>query len=999
MWGVLFLGVVDFSNLIGLIPSYRTKVWLIRSIAQGLAEIGNVDEAVKVISALPDAAWRLEILSELASFLTNTGECERALKIFMDAKDNDIVLDYLLGIQKCVDENVEKVLDSFKINGERVKRAVSKLGSYRLLDWFGFLTKVGRVDEALEASRGFEEAHYCSEGLMKVAIALAEMGDERYEKVLDEALNAADSISDTDFENIAASAAVEFASVGKGSVALDLAFNIIDDYELADTLINCLPHLEGELFEEAVKDILEIADESSSYEEEEILNKLFPVAVMMRELNKPLLERIIEKGKSEPFHSVLQLIYAFRLLEIGDEEGPKLYEEGMKKLGQVQGEQRVDVAYSLMPFVTRDFVDDFVKYVKEIPDMRDQAMILSKISMSQSVRGEFDSALKIARSITVSGHSSASLSSLAQFLSKTDFERALNIAGEIPDKNWRECIFSLLFAKALEKGEFREDLLQNVLANQARGNEKDTLLILEPAIISLVKAGRKELEDIVKLVSELDHVKNLKNTLTLLAGENVEDALKAAREGLGLAKPLALSVVAVKAYKSKATLSPRRILEEAKREARKIKVIYELDTAYTMIASASAVIGKVEDAIELVMDKVTPDSQERSISILFTLMPIVGRVNTVIRLAPRFLKEMDLPLLQILVHTFEEGCLGEFEKLVDSLISYDFFPLSQLIYYFRIAGETEWAQRLIEKEEEAEDRFYDFSDLGLTLSIKGNVEQAKKAFGKAVEELDKIPKEDTGRKYAVFSIMENVLMSTDESCIDLVKDHLDHEEGKLLSTLFEAYKQASEGRVENAQKIFQDIIDNHPNFKDALTSMATVAGRTGGKTSATLLKELETKIRGILEKDKVSTIMLRFILAGGDPETMVKMVEKNWGGSAEVLLEITSYLIVAGKMETLIKIVESANHYNKKSILRKNARRITEHNPEKALKLAEDLPAYTKDIVLTRIAEELIRKERIEDALNVASKIAVDEDYVQALINILLTFIEKTAKVQTKSNN
>ncbi len=302
------MGVVDFSNLIGLIPSYRTKVWLIRRIARGLAETGNVDEAVKVISALPDDAWRLEILSELASFLTNTGDCERALKIFMDSKDDDVVLDYLLDIRECVDEKVEKVLNSFKINGERVRRAVSRLGSYRLLDWFGFLTKAGRVEEALEASRGLEEVYYRSEGLMKVAIALAEMGDEQYREVLDEALDAADRISDTDFDNITASAAVEFASVGKGSVALDLAFDINDDYGLADTLIDCLPHLEGELFEDAVKEILEIAEERSSYEEEDILTKLFSVAVTMRELNKPLLERFIEKVKSEPFHSVLQLI-------------------------------------------------------------------------------------------------------------------------------------------------------------------------------------------------------------------------------------------------------------------------------------------------------------------------------------------------------------------------------------------------------------------------------------------------------------------------------------------------------------------------------------------------------------------------------------------------------------------------------------------------------------------------------------------------------------------
>ena len=992
------MGVVDFSSLVNMIPSYRTKVWLIRNIALGLAKNGNVDEAVKVISSLPDAAWRWELLSELSSYLAEAGDCQSALKIFMDAKDNDLVLEYLLVNWDCVDESVEKALDSFKINGERIRQAVSKLGIYWLLNWFGFLTKAGRVEEALEAAKGFEEAYYRAEGLMKVAVALAERGDESYNDVLNEALNFSDRISDIDFENIVGSAAVEFASVGKGSEALGLAYNIRDDYELADILTDCLPHFEGELFESTAYEILEFADRCSSDEREDILNRLFSVAVTLEKMNKPLISRIIEISKSGPFYNIFQFIYAFKLLEKGEEEGAKLYEECMKKLREVKGEERSRLAHSLIPFVTQEYIDDFVKYIKEIPDMREQATILSKIATSQSTKGENEIALKLAKSITSPEQSSSTLSTSVQALSKKDFERALNTAGEITDKEWRDYSFSKLFAEALEKGEFKESLLKKVLADQARGNEKDVLLILDPAVISLVKAGRKELEDIVKLVSELDQLKTLKNTLKLLVKENVEGALKAAREGLGLAKPLALSAVAVKAYKAKVTISPKRILDEAKRETRRIKAVNELDAAFTVIALASAIIGKVEEAIELIFDKVSQEAQQNAIFALLTVLPTVGRVNNAIKLAPIFREEQDLALFQILIHTFEEGCISEFEKLVDSLSSYDFFPLSELINYLEVLGEAEWAQRLINKEKEGEEKFYDFSGLSFMFSIKGDLEQAKKALGKTLEELEKIPKEDIDRRGKAYSIMADVLTFADKSCVDLVKDHLDREEGKRLSLLFEAYGHASQGRVENAQRIFQDIIDKDPNYEDALDSMMAVAGAVGGEASVTLLKGLETEIKDLLEED-FSTIMLRFVLAGGDPETMVKMIERNWGGSADILYEITSYLAHVGKVDLLMKIFEKANHYNKRTILRKNITQITKHIPEKALELSENLPAYTKDIVLAHIAKELVKKERIEDALNVASKIAVDEDYAQALRDIVLNFIERIAKVKTENKH
>ncbi|MEM2146355.1 MAG: hypothetical protein QW279_13410, partial [Candidatus Jordarchaeaceae archaeon] len=426
-----------------------------------------------------------------------------------------------------------------------------------------------------------------------------------------------------------------------------------------------------------------------------------------------------------------------------------------------------------------------------------------------------------------------------------------------------------------------------------------------------------------------------------------------------------------------------------------MKVLYEVEAVYTGIASVLAATGKVEDAIKIILDKVPPNAQISALSVLLTLMPVVGRVDDAIRFLPRVIEEIDLPLLKILTHLFEEGCTSEFEKLVDSLISHEFFPLSELIYYFGVRGETEWLQKLVEKEEDAVERLNLLSELGLTHSVNGKIDQAKKAFKKAVEELEKISEED--KKYDAYTIIADVLMSADKSCVDLVKNHLDPEGGRLLSTLFEAYKHASEGRVEKTQKIFREIIDNHPDLEYILESLLTVAGLAKGKTSAVLLQELEPEIVKFFGEDSVSTILLHFILAGGDPEAGVKMVEKNWGRSAEILEEMAYYLATSEKMELLIKIVECANQKNKKTMLETITWQMAKNNPDKALKLAETLPAYTKDKVLREIVEALTRSERIEDAINTTRKIATHKKYIQALTNILLAFIEKTAKIQKES--
>lgn len=997
MAGVVFTAAVNFSGLIGSIPSCHVKVWLVRCFAKGLTEIGNVDEAVKVISALPDSAWRLQVLSELASYLAANGDCEGALKIFVGIKDDDVVLEHLLEIGECVYENVEKVLNIYNISGERVRCAVTRFGNYELLHWFRLIARAGRVDEALEALRKFEENHYRAEGLLKVAIALAEMEDKRYKEVLGEAQSVADRISDEDYEDIISDAAEELASIGKGEEALDLAFNIFDDNQLAETLINCLEHFEGKLFETTVNEILEIVDTLTQVEREYLLISLFSVAAIKKEFNKSLFNKIIEKIEPETFQGLMQVIYAYKLKKMGDEEATKLYKEGMEKLRGMKGEGRAEIALFLVPAILPEFMDEFIKYVKEIPDIRSQALILREISLLQTARGEIDSALKIARSIPLAAEISASLFGVVQSLSKKDFERALNIAGEIQDKNWREAALSVIFADALERGEFKENLFRKILSSQARGNEKDVLIILEPAIIALIKSGRKELEEVVKLVSELDQLKTMENTLKFLVKDSVENALKAARDGLGVIKTLALSAVAIKAYKSRAAISTKRILEEAMKEARKVRVLHEIEALYTGIAAVLAATGKIKDAIEIIIDKIPSDAQINTLFSLFTLMPVVGRVNEVISLLPEVIKETDSPVLQILIHLFEEGCTREFEELVDSLISYEFFPLRDLAYYFGMRGETEWVQRLIEKENDAEERLNILLKLGLTHSVNGKIEQAKKAFEKAVEEFAKISKED--RKYESYILMAHILMSTDKSCVDLVKNHLDPEEGRLLSTLFEAYKHASEGHVEKTQKIFREIIEKHPDPEYLLNPFVIVAGLAKGKTSTMLLHELEPEIVKFFDEDSVPIILLRFTLAGGEPEAMVKMVEKNWGRSGEILEEIAYYLAISGKMEPLIKIVECANQKNKKTILETSAWHIAKNNPDKTLELAETLPAYTKDEALEKIVEVLTRNGRIEEAINTTRKIATHQKYTQALANILLTFIEKTARVQKENKH
>ena len=153
-------------------------------IAHGLVEAENVDGAVNIVSAFPDAAWRLNFLSELSLLLADRGDFEKALRVLRDAKYDDAILEILLDVWNF--ERVEEVLKEFAIDGERVKRAVKRFEDCRLLDWLGFLVEAGRVGEALETAGGFEEDHYRLRSLIAVMGALAKVGDERFKEILDQ---------------------------------------------------------------------------------------------------------------------------------------------------------------------------------------------------------------------------------------------------------------------------------------------------------------------------------------------------------------------------------------------------------------------------------------------------------------------------------------------------------------------------------------------------------------------------------------------------------------------------------------------------------------------------------------------------------------------------------------------------------------------------------------------------------------------------------------------
>jgi len=981
---------IDFTNLVGLVSRYCTKVWLTRLIAQGLVEAGDVDGAVKVVSAFPDAAWRLELLSELSLFLADTDDCKSALRVLMDVKDNDIVLDILLDTY-CVDKGFEEALESFGINGERVGRAVKESGNCRLLNWLYFLAKAGRADEALKAAREFEESHYRSEGLMKVAVALAERGNERYKEVLNEALDAADGLCSADFDDVVASAVVELASVGRGELAHELAGNIVDDYVFVSALIDGLPCLEGTLLGNTVDEILEVADELYEEDYVEVLIKLFFAVLDLPELNKPLLDRIVKRVYFEPTRSLLQIGYASRLLENNDEGFKDLYREGMNNLRRLTGKQRFIIARALVPNMVQRFTADLIKFINEIPDVREQAYLLREISISKNVMGEYEDALKIARSINVQDERAAALYSIVDNLSEKDFERALNIANEIPDRNWRERGFSLLFANALSREEFREDLFKNVLAGLAKRDEGDALHILEPMVGSLAKKGRRELEDVVNLVSKLDYLKPLKRVLTFLVAGDAEGALKVAREeSFGLAKILALSAIVVKTSHAKGS-SPRKILDEARREVKKLENRYEQSFALTMIAFASAVTMQVKDAFEIIINEVPWEYHQPSLFEFLVRLPVAGRVDDLVKLVQNLDRQLGHPIiLQTLAYTYIGGYMKELEKMLDPLISFDPFILSHAISFFAIRGEPELIQILIEKQKD--DKSLSFSTSGLAYSLRGKAEQARRAFEKAFEELSKIPKDDTRRSYALHSIIMCMLASADESNVELGKKFLQGDELELLSEFFKASKHASEGRMKETQTILRSIEDKHPVLS-TLPSMAIVAGRMKGKNSLTLLKDaLEMKKAKELSTLELSAVFVQFIVAGGDPKIAVETIEKNWIECEDILFQTAAYFATMKNLEKFQSLTENMNPYNREAIIRRTAALMSYREPEEIAQLLKNLPVHTKDIILGRITEESLRRGRIEDALTTASKIVEKENYIHALSDMFLTLTEKLAR-------
>lgn len=988
------LVAVDFSNLIRQIPSYRIKFWLVWCFLAGLVKAGNVDEAIKLISSFPDAELRFELLSELSQQLADSGDCENALKILMSVKDNDQVLYTLLDIW-CIDERVKEVLERFEITGERIKQATKSFGSYYLLEWLILLVKAGRVDEALETAKGFEEAGYRADALMRVAVALAEMGDERYNAVLFEALDATDFLCDFDSDELVSNAVKYLASSGKGASARELANNILDSYSLASTLVDCLPYFEKPLLEDIIDEVLDILDELDEEDREEILTSLFLVLIDLPELDKPSIERIIERISLEDVRGLLKVWYGSQLLKNNDENFRKVYKEGMDILRKVTGIQRVFMASALVPIMGEKLTTDIIKYINEIPDVKDQAFLLRELSNFKISTGEVEEALKIARSITVEGEKSLALHNIVDELSGKEFERALNIANEIPDRDWRERAFSILFAKTLDKGEFKEELFKKITDSLVKSDEENALPIIEHIIISLTEKDRKELENLVNIISKLDYLNPLRKVLKYLIEGDLENALKAAREEcLGYAKILAFSAIAVKAFHTR-KLSPRKLLNEARREIKRLKDSYVQSHALTAIAFASALTMQVEQGFEIILDEVPNREQEMAAYEFFSRLPVAGRVDDAVKLIQRLDKKRAGSLLhslimQVISYVFRRGYRSEAEKMLDPLTSFDPYTLPYLTVFFGALRESTLLQKLAEKQ--MEDKFALFSILGLVYSLEGKVEQGREAFSKAFEEMSKIPKHDEKRFDALCSIIENILLSAEESYVELGKNFLEEDELELLSELMKALKNASENQVEEVRKIFQNIKEKHL-FSEVALYFAIVVAHMKDENSLTLLKEIveDAEIKELLELE-LSSIFVPFIMAGGNPKIAVQLIEENWIRSEDILTLIAKTFTYSKNLDKFKEIINNMNKYNREKTINANMPNIEYCSIEEILELMKDISPYTKDKILSTLTEKYARIGKIEEALDTASKIVNRKIYIHALNDIFLTIMEKLAK-------
>ncbi|MBS7270565.1 MAG: hypothetical protein KIH10_17225 [Candidatus Freyarchaeota archaeon] len=976
--------VVDFSSLVESVSSCSAKAWLTRMIAHGLVEAGNVDGAVNIVSAFPDAAWRLNFLSELSLLLTDRGDCENSLRVLRDAKYDDAILEILLDVWNF--ERVEEILKEFAIDGERVKRAVKSFGDCRLLDWLGFLVEAGRVGEALETARGFEEDHYRLWGLIAVMGALAKVGDERFKEVLDEVSDAADSLSGKDYDGVMAGAAVRLASVGKGELALNMAHNIADGYTLAFTLINCLPYLEENLLENTVNETLDVAAKLSMELRGEVLINLFYTLLDASEKKKTLLERIMG-SIPEPTKSLMQVYYAKRLSEHGDETFKEFYYEGMKTLRKTAGKVRSSIAEALVEFAPKEATDDLIKFIKEIPDTKEQNSLLLKLSLLKSSTEETEDALKIARNITTREDKSKALYKLVCVTHNKDFENALNIANEIPDRSWRERAFSYLFASALGKGEFREDLFGKVMAGLASIDEGEAQDILTPMIISLATAGRKELEYVVNQISKLDYLNPLRKALPPLIAGDVENALRVAREeSSGFVKPLLLSAIAVKASQAR-TFSPKKILDEARREVKRLKDEYGKSYALTVISFASAIITGVKSALESLLEENILNFEE-TLEVLVRLASI-RQVDDLIKFIQNFKPELKrLVLLRIITSTYLKGCKSASEKVLDTLIFHEpaFIPL--LIGMFESFEDLEFIQKLVEIYE---NKAQILSFLGSTYAFKGEAEKAKESFQKALEEFSKIPPGDTRRLDNLYILIANMIISADESYLDFAKKFLQEDEFELFSQFLKASNYASKDEIEKVREIFQSIKSRHAS-NDILRTMTLVAGRMKGENSRVLLKEIfETKETEALH-DLISSTFVRFIRIGGDIKTAVEFIEKNWPEDKRILPITAQYFFLTRKRDKFKKIFENMSYHNKVSTIEVIAPLEVAHSPEELAELTKEMPPSTKDKALASIAEEHMRNRRIEDTLNTLSKITSKDNYNQALKNTFLTLLEKLAK-------
>jgi len=977
---------LDFARLVGCLSTLRARFWLVSRIARGLAEVGDVERAVDAAFLLPEAQLRWDVLSEVASVLADEGDCEGAVKVFMRVRDDDEVLRRLLDFWHCVDERLGDVLESYGVDGGRVLGAVRRVGNYAPLEWLSFLVKAGRVEEALEVARGLERKCFRAEGLMRVAVGLAEVGDERCADVLDEALHASLEVPYEEFEDIVSSAALDFASVGKGDVALDLAYKIDDDYEFADVLVRCLPHFEGKLLESTVEEILESVGSLTPDERDRILLSLFERVGYGERVSQPLVERIIDLVTDDALRGVFQVYYAFTLRERDDAEGfRRFYEEGMKRLKETRGKVRFATTFALVPAVSKASLDEFTRFVDEIPDGGARSIILADLSMEKSSLGETEEALRLARMVSDPLDKSAALSKLAAALAEDNFEKALNVAREIPDRSARGEAFSLLFKSAYKRGEFNENLFGNVLSSVSRNSWEETAQVLGPAVEALASGGDARLEQVVRVLAEVDNLEPFEEAVRLLGAGELRSAIGSARRGHGLYTLFVLSAAAVESLKTRSA-SFKKIVNEAVRMARRLRASHEWEVAVTTLAAAYIAAGRFQEALDLVYSRKTG-----SLSYL-SLLAAAAQLNS--DLLPRMLSSLKEEFkgegtFFVLSYLLDLNLFREFEELLSRVdIPEETLPL--LMDLLELRGNSEIIEKFLKNLTREADKVLCMAKLSMRLFLEGERQRAERTMKEAVERFYSLPEEELEESlYLPISPPELV------TCVGELEEVLEkfsEKTGEDITPLSKIGDLMSAGRVEEAVDAFQGLIGEYSVPEEIASAAMILAGRQDRETAQKCIdKMLETEDVLDLSSTTLAGVLFDFAFSGGDPEMVLGVVERNWSDAASLLLNMALFY-ARHDTDKLERIIERVDLTSRRILIASVSPILATENPEKLEELIGETSTPTRDTALALLANEYARRGKLEEAIRVLKQISANKNFIEALRFIALNLMRKKSR-------